>query len=225
MIAMSSWRSWEDNIKTFLQAIQRIGGEVDGYLFKAPSNIQLIHEVEDKLGIKLPLSFTKIVTEFSSGMEMNWSLPDDEELEVPLPANLKGIFAGNFSWSLKDIINVEQDRKSWEVEVFSNTEDDYDRVWHNKLGLIEVGNGDYIAFDLSIQVDPPIVYLSHDGGEGHGYILGNNFIDFMDRWTRIGCVGCEDWQLIPFMNDSSTGILADGENAIQWRKFLKVELP
>ncbi|MDG0809114.1 SMI1/KNR4 family protein [Cohnella rhizosphaerae] len=222
---MSSWKSWEDNIKTFLQSIQQIGGEVDGYHIKAPSKIESIQEVEETLGIKLPISFTKTVLEFSSGFEMNWSLPDDEDLEVPLPTELKGIFAGNFSWSLKDIINIEQDRKGWELEVFSNFEDDYDRIWHNKLGLMEVGNGDYLAFDLSIPIDPPVIYLSHDGGEGHGYILGNNFIDFMNRWTRIGCVGCEDWQLMPFMNDSSMGILPDGKNAIQWRKYLKVQLP
>lgn len=108
------------------------------------------------------------------------------------------------------------------MEVFPDVNNEYDSVWHNKLGLMEVGNGDYIAFDLSVPNDPPVVYLSHDDGEGHGYILGKNFIDFMNRWTRIGCVGCEDWQLLPFIEGAESGILPDCENAIKWREYLGV---
>jgi hypothetical protein len=34
-------------------------------------------------------------------------------------------------------------------DVFSNTEDPYDAVWHNKLAFYKIGNGDLIAFDLA----------------------------------------------------------------------------
>lgn len=99
-----------------------------------------------------------------------------------------------------------------------------DCVWHNKLGFMEVGKGDYIAFDLLVPNDPPVVYLSHDDGQGHGFILGHNFIDFMNRWTRIGCVGREGWQMFPFLEGPNTGIMPDSENAIKWRDYLKVSL-
>ena len=33
----------------------------------------------------------------------------------------------------------------------------------------------------------------------HGQILGENFIDFMNKWTQLGCVGTEDWQFEPFL--------------------------
>lgn len=210
---MNIWETWEDDIKEFIKAIEGIGGEVDGYLIKPPVSISVIRHVEEELGVSLPESFIKVISEFTSGMEMNWSLPDDEDLEVPIPEALEGIFASNFSWNIEDLINVEKDRKGWEQEVFSDDENEYDRVWHNKLGLMAVGNGDYIAFDLSISNDPPVVYLSHDDGEGHGYILGKNFIDFMDKWIKIGCVGCEDWQLLPFIEGPSTGIQPDSKNA------------
>ncbi|MNJ41849.1 hypothetical protein D3C77_367910 [compost metagenome] len=137
---------------------------------------------------------------------------------------MSSIFAGGFSWSLKDLPSVELDRKGWELEVFSNVNDEYDCVWHNKLGFMEVGNGDYIAFDLLVPNDPPVVYLSHDDGQGHGFILGHNFIDFMNRWTRIGCVGREGWQMFPFLEGPNTGIMPDSENAIKWRDYLKVSL-
>ncbi|WP_280777249.1 hypothetical protein [Paenibacillus sp. PastM-3] len=49
-------------------------------------------------------------------------------------------------------------------------------------------------------------------------------MDFMDRWSKIGCVGCEDWQLIPFMDSPVSGILPDSDNAKLWRSWPKVEL-
>lgn len=192
-------------------------------IIKPPGEAQQIKRVEEKLGIPLPMSFRMVVLEYTAGMEMNWRLPDDDELSIPLPEELRGLFAGNFTWSLKDIVDIEKDRKSWELEVFPDIKDEYDRVWHNKLAFMEVGNGDYIAFDLSVPNDPPVVYLSHDDGEGHRYILGDNFVDFMNRWTQIGCVGCEDWQLVPFMQGKRTGILPDCENSKKWRGYLKVD--
>lgn len=42
-----------------------------------------------------------------------------------------------------------------------------------------MGNGDYLAFDLNHSNDAPIVYLSHDDGDGHGYKIANNFIEFI----------------------------------------------
>jgi hypothetical protein len=40
----------------------------------------------------------------------------------------------------------------------------------------------------------PVVFLSHDGGEGHGDWLGRDFEDYVDRLGRLGCIGAEDWQ-------------------------------
>ncbi|MBO9701771.1 MAG: hypothetical protein J7604_16310 [Sporocytophaga sp.] len=42
-----------------------------------------------------------------------------------------------------------------------------------------------------------IVYLGHDDGEGHGYIMANSFSDLLNKWTKLGCVGGEDWQWLP----------------------------
>ena len=63
-----------------------------------------------------------------------------------------------------------------------------------------MGNGDFIAFDLlDEKEDKRVVYLSHDGGEGHGVILGRNFIDFMDRLITIGACGPEDFSAYAFL--------------------------
>lgn len=54
----------------------------------------------------------------------------------------------------------------WEEECFNNEDDEYDAVWHHKLGFMHVPNGDMIAFDVKkSETNPPVVYLSHDDGE------------------------------------------------------------
>lgn len=219
---MKEWNSWEQRFNAFLESVNKIGGEAEGYLIKPPASLIEVSRIEKQIGLSLPKSLVKVITEYSSGIEMVWSLPDEEDLIVPLPKELRDLYGCSFSWNLNDIPSVEADRKGWETEVFPNPEDSYESVWHEKLAFIEVGNGDYFAFDLSIPNDPPVVYLSHDDGEGHGYILGNNFIDFFNKWTQIGCVGCEDWQLLPFIKDIKSGIDPSSNNAITWRTWLNV---
>jgi hypothetical protein len=221
---MNRWDAWENRFAAFLKAIENIGGEAEGYLIKPSANALDVKKVEKQLGYSLPQSFVKVVLEYTRGMEISWSLPDEDDFEAPLPKELDGLFASDVRWSLDEIISVEGERKRWETKVFPDPDNEYDVVWHNKLAWLEVGNGDFLAFDLNISDDPPIVYLSHDDGEGHGCVLGANFLDFLDRWTRIGCVGCEDWQLLPFIKDETIGIDDQSDNAQTWRSWLKIIL-
>lgn len=94
-----------------------------------------------------------------------------------------------------------------------------DLVWHDKLGIIEVRNGDVVAIDVS-RTPAPVVYLSRDDGEGHGLVLGTDFSDFIDRWTRIGCVGPEDWTWLPFCADSEPALDPDSAAAATWRRWM-----
>lgn len=175
---MKEWYYWEQRCNTFLESVKKIGGKAEGFIIKPPASLIEVRKIEEQIGLTLPQSFVKVITEYSRGIEMAWSLPKHEDLIVPLPKELRGLFACNFSWNLNDIPTVESDRKGWDSEVFNNSDDHYDSVWHEKLAFMEVGNGDYLAFDLSIPIDPPVVYLSHDDGKGHGYTLGVNFLTF-----------------------------------------------
>lgn len=82
--------------------------------------------------------------------------------------------------------------------MFPNANDPYDVVWHNKAAFYDVGNGDYLAFDLAEAQHGSVVYLSHDDGQGHGYVLAADFADLLERWVPIACTGGEDWQWLPF---------------------------
>jgi hypothetical protein len=91
-------------------------------------------------------------------------------------------------------------------------------VWHNKFAFQDVGNGDYLSIDLAPDNLGKIVYLSHDDGEGHGFVMANSFYDLLSNWTKLGCVGGEDWQWLPFCKDKTSGIDPTCSNAHLWYK-------
>jgi len=81
-------------------------------------------------------------------------------------------------------------------------------------------NGDIIALHLDGDGSAPVAYLSHDDGEGHGRVLGWSVLDFLDRWTLLGCPGPEDWQMLPFMHPDAPYLDPEGENARAWRAWM-----
>ena len=63
-----------------------------------------------------------------------------------------------------------------------------------------------------------LLYTS-DGGDGHGYYLANNFKDLLNNWSKVGCVGGEDWQWEVFYTEGK-GIDSECENAKLWREYI-----
>ncbi|HDR4423202.1 TPA: SMI1/KNR4 family protein [Bacillus cereus] len=210
----------KERIEIITSRIKEIGGEVQEVCIDEPSSLEKIIQVEEKLGVILPNSFKKVLLEFSGNFSLRWFLPDDMEI----PNEFSEIFCGTPHWSLENLFEFEKERKDWIDTVFPNPEDEYDVVWHNKLAFCEVGNGDYLAFDMKNDIDAPVIYLSHDNGEGHGYKIANNFIEFIDNWSRVAFVGCEDWQWLPFTTRFDSGINSDDEPAKKFRNWLNLNI-
>ncbi|WP_400164580.1 SMI1/KNR4 family protein [Brevibacillus sp. TJ4] len=218
------WENWVYRWEKMIEAISRVGGETKNVLIAPPASLPQVEQIEKTLGVALPPSFRKTVLESSARVAFSWYVPDENEWVQSLPGAWNEAQWGNCSWDLDRLVELNRDKDSWIEQVFPNPEDPYDKVWHNKLAFHDVGNGDYLAFDLAHGPDCPVVYLSHDDGEGHGAILGNDFVDFMDRWTRIGCPGTEDWKMLPFVSSASSGIDPDCENAVKWREWLQLSV-
>jgi hypothetical protein len=70
-----------------------------------------------------------------------------------------------------------------------------ERLWQDKLPYHGIGNGDFIAIDLAPNAPRSVVYLSHELAFSHGYVLGAEFIDFVDCWSSIGCPDDDIWSL------------------------------
>jgi hypothetical protein len=87
--------------------------------------------------------------------------------------------------------------------------------------FIAVPNGDFIAFSKTIVNGcSEVIYLSHDDGRLHGRRLAGTFVEFISRWSNIGCVGPEDWQLVPFYDFERGQISFDSPSVLKWKSLL-----
>jgi hypothetical protein len=233
---MNDWKRMVEIWNATLQAVDRLGGHTNlesaaragithsktwGLNILAPARAADIARVEARLGIGLPAALTQLFLQCASGIDFLWQLP----LDFRFPEPFRGIFSGGFAVSLAQLSSHELARREWVKECFPDPGSAYDAVWHDKLAVIEVRNGDYIGIDLADAHHGEVVYLSHDDGEGHGYVLGADFTDFLRRWTPLGCPGPEDWQWLPFTSGKTSMLKSDGGLADEWRKTLGLETP
>lgn len=207
---------WRNACEAAVRAGRALGAEPVSLSIAPPATDAEVVVVERALGVSLPASLRRVLTEFSSAFELRWFLPDGAD--VPF----EGIFSGQMTWGLSKLVEIEENRRDWVRNVFPNVDDPYDRVWHDKLAIHDVGNGDLVALDLR-QQGTPLVYVSHDDGAGHGYLLGRDFEDALDRWLPLGCVGAEDWQWMPFVTSKDSGLDPEGANAKRWRHWFGID--
>jgi len=207
------------NWKLFAEAIDKISGEVQALSFEPPATEKEVVIIQDQLGFEVPNSLKEVLIDFSRKVEFRWFMPKDYALE----GELSQIFSGELHWSLEWLVQFNENKNDWRDKVFPNKEEPYDAVWHDKLAFHEVGNGDYLAIDLSLPGQEPVVYLSHDNGAGHGLEMAPNFKDFIFSSSRLGCVGAEDWQWLPFVVEGTRYINPDCENAKKFRDALGVK--
>lgn len=200
------------------ETYEQIGIDVN-FDLEPPANETEVLALEKQVKMRLPAEIRNFFLKFSKNCEFNAFLPDD----LKLPKELCGIFSACFIISLDEVKRAEESRESWQRECFSNEADEYDRVWHHKLGIMTVGNGDVIALDIALDKDnPPVVYLSHDDGEGHGYILGKTFNQYLENLLLVGGCGNEDWQMLPFCPNKESGIDPECQNAKMYREIIKL---
>lgn len=221
------YAGWVSRWQAAIDACQRKGGEQGKLLIGPPATTEAVADVESALGRPLSPSFKRVLLDFSAEVEVFWSLPDD--VSWSLPETYWQIFSGECNWSLSRMTKIASEYEEWLEVVGVN--DPYVRLWygkpyrlwHGKMAFAQAGNGDDIAFDIEHSQDAPVVYLSHNGGEGHGYCLGNDFIDFIERHSLLGCAGYDHVQMMPFLPDATSGLDTHGENARKWREWFGLD--
>jgi hypothetical protein len=207
---------WVDRMKRMLLAVQQFGGETEPLVIAPPASEEEVAAVEAELGMAVPASFRKVLTEFSACVDLRWELPDP----TGLPEELRRIGSGLLWWSVQAIAQMYDDYRGWVDEVFSDIADPYDKVWHGKFPALEVGNGDYIAISVEADQIGSVVYLSHEGDPVHGSHLADNFADFLDRYLALGCAGPDDWTLEVFLGEPDLGLQTECPTAKLWRACL-----
>jgi hypothetical protein len=183
-----------------------------------------IFAVENQIGFRFPESFRNVLLKYSAAVRIEWELPE----KIDLPGEFRDIFAGECRWNLVDLPSLQAEHCNWITKCFSNPNDPYDRVWHNKFPILEIGNGDMLGIELGTPDNQAVVYLSHEDSFIHGYRLGRDFEDYLDRLSLLGCVGSEDWQFYPFLFDPdakeypfvrNSMLQTQSEKAKKWRSW------
>ncbi|MDD9944203.1 MAG: SMI1/KNR4 family protein [Myxococcales bacterium] len=209
------WRDWEALWASARKAVLQLGAECEPAQVAPPAELREVERVEADLGRPLPQSLRAVVLGFSRKVSFRWQLPDDTER----PEEFAEIFAGEVGWNLGELVELERSRKGWIEACFPDAQNEYDAIWHGKLAFFSIANGDMLAIDEVID-GSPVIYLSHDDGDGHGQALGANFADFVTRYSRLGCPGAEDWQWLPFHTCQHGSLLdPDSASAQRWQSW------
>ena len=213
---------FKKRLNLFLEKIEDLGGEIEPLTIEKPAIEDEIKAIEAQLGYTLPLHFREVLLENTAHLDFYWDINDiTDEGDISLPDKLVEIFRGQLLFGLDLLLDYEDDRKGWVKEVYPDYNNEYDRVWHNKMSFHQVGNGDYIAIELEPENYGKVVYLSHDGASNLGTYLADNFKEFLMNYAAIGCTGGEDWQWEPFYTKGK-GLDPTCENAQAWYKVLGI---
>lgn len=205
-----------ERLNCFKDRVDELGGDTSEIVYKEVATQKEILDIEKELGYKLPDDFRWVFLNISSHIEFFWSLYREDKKLLTLPNELAEIFSGSLHFGIDRIPICEQSRQDWIDICYSDPNDPYNKVFHNKLAFQEVENGDLFAIDLEEETYGKVVYLSHDGSDSHGYVMANSFREFLEEYTKIGCVGGEDWQWETFTNNHTTPIDSNTENAKKW---------
>ena len=139
--------------------------------------------------------------EISSHLEFFWDIYIEGKEILPLPSELVKISAGNLHFGIDLIPIFEESRKGLVDICYPNYDNPYDKIFHNKLVFQELDNGDLLAIDLEKESYGKVVYLSHDGSDLHGYVMAISFAEFLEEYTKLGCIGGKAWQWEVFTNN------------------------
>ena len=236
MITTFNFELFKKRLNLFLEKIEDLGGETDPLTIEKPATEEEIKAVEAQLGYTLPPHFREVLLENTAHLEFYWNICtdededyeddededyEDEENGIFLPDELTEISSGELLFGLDLLLGYEESRKGWEEDVYPDYNNEYDRVWHNKMAFHQVGNGDYIAIELEPENYGKVVYVSHDGSENHGFYIADNFKEFLMNYAAVGCTGGDDWQWELFYTKGK-GIDPTSKNAKTWYKVLGI---
>ena len=224
------WQQWNADWQRIVSAMRQHDVDAEEVVVEPPATIEELSELERKLGVFVPVEIAILMTTYSRRVRLGWHcgysyLTGNEVLNRNFPPPFDPIFS---SWAdaLWDLDNLEQLYKIYEgnkaVFPLSDVEgnsDDYNNVWHGKFPLMTVPNGDQILLDIS-QTPSPVIYASHDGSHLHGIRLGLSLMDFITRWSAIGCPGPECWEMEPFYDEEANLLIPNEDVAKAWWQLL-----
>ena len=216
----ATWQEWVNKFEWIVKIAKRRKWTYEKLKINPPIPERTIKSIEKNLEVVFPQDFTEVLTKYASGVFLDWTIKGEET-----EGKFREIFCGGgrgYLWDYSILIENYKSYLSWIDACFPDPEDEIDKIWHNKIPFLSVPNGDIIAFGEETIYGNPVVYLSHDGEEDfNGARLGLNFVDFINKWSTLGCIGTEDWQFEPFYDYENKLLKKEGPAIEEWKKWLE----
>src|SRR5690606_18981401 len=161
------WENWIKRIEWILNIAKKRNWDYTELTIKEPISEKAFEILEKELNIKYPTDFKGILTKYSSGILMDWQIEGEEAED-----EFEEIFSGGGRGYLWDFDTLRDDYKNiqgWIKESSNHPEDEYYKIWNDKIPFLDVLNGDIIAFGDKTEKGNQVVYLSHQYGDSfHG---------------------------------------------------------
>lgn len=225
-------RTWIDRWERTLAAVRRVGGSDARLSIAPPATEAEVAATERRIHKPLPRSFRQVLLEFSGSVSMRWcTIPDARPLEGPADAisrkvgewmglvpvdPLREVPVGSLSFGVGMVEFAEKVRRGrYRYWLRQRGATELLVPWHRFLAWWATDD-DVVAF-----AGDDIVALDRYAVE-YPMVLAPDFMEFMERWTRIGCVQPFFYNLGRFVRDD--GLDPDCDLAVAWRDALDLDL-
>lgn len=209
-------QEWPSRWKQAIEAAERKGADSVRLQIGPPATLAEVVAAEEAMRCPIPEEFRRTLLEFAGEMDFFWFLSN----KVQSPGLLNGIFNGSCAWNLRELVAWTKDVR-WVAEEVFGKDSPARAVWQNKFPFQSIGNGEYIAINTAPGEDPYVVYLLREWDDGRSYLLGPSFLEFMDRWTQIGCPTDDIWAR--FIDPPEAGLNLAHPHVCQWREWFGMQ--
>ena len=207
---MFAYSDWINTARDFVAALADLPGEVSVEATIAPPMTR--HEA-DKLArscpLGLPLVIRNFMTEGSARCDCRywWEPPARQWPQLKEIFTYENFIYGGPTFCHPQMLaGLQESRLDW-ADGFDGDDEDSIRdreLWTKSTPFAHINNGDLLALDTDgAEHDPPVVYLSHEGGSS---VISPSFTGFLRHWQTMSFIGPEIW-LLSYWLDARSGFI------------------
>lgn len=220
-------QQFEANLGKFYDTVDEMGGNVEAFLIADPLGMDVVEDLEAKLGKKVPEDLATFITEKSGQIEYWWDVDDlleDEEIEFP--EELEELYCGQINFNPNQLLslNLEFNQIAEErIEALGENEaflKDFFVVAYLENGMGEEVEylGDYVCIHTAEETKGKISLIRIIPKGVMCMDLAQDFEDYLMRMSKIGFA-----ETVLAFWKSGIGLDADGELAEEFREIMGVE--
>jgi SMI1 / KNR4 family (SUKH-1) len=225
----SSIAAWIHRAESFVRQLNYLPGQWGvSIAVDPPATSSQVDEVAKTLPFGLPESLREIYANGAARCRCRYYWTPDDEHVVQLDSVFphQRSFGGGASFvPLANLLDAHDVHTWWNGygDMPAKGQAAMRDRWRHTIPFIDVGNGDYVA--LQVTQDPgtmPVIYLCHDDEERPITLVSPSLDQFLQDWETLHYVGPEIWLLSAFLSNDGLGPLdVEQDNVRQLREILK----